>query len=369
MKNFAGLGNVSGEFAYQPGNRGRLFFIRSDAPKLLQQIDVGVALKDVRVLVFLKDLWLFALVAYFAHDLFDQIFNGNHADDAAVLVNHNGHADVVALHLAQQFAAQLGFGNEVHIGLHQVAHRLAVRLNIGYLQQVLGINDALDVIDIAFVHGNARVRMFPHQIGKFGDGHAGWRGDDLGTRRHYLTHRLVAKLDHRLNEIAVALLQDSFFLTRFDQRVNRFRRMLRLLVGVFLGERCDRKRKTENQRNRQRQIDEPAQHGNPVPQPLAPGAHEKYIGQQAIEDHDDEAQADRRLHQVKHDPELFHEHHIADKHADAGHADLRQHRHRQRRPLPAHVEARLDLLLVSVDVFLKLARQKLAHLGVQAVNV
>src|SRR5271157_4014142 len=31
VKNFARLGNVPGEFAYQPGNRGRLFFLRPDA--------------------------------------------------------------------------------------------------------------------------------------------------------------------------------------------------------------------------------------------------------------------------------------------------------------------------------------------------
>src|SRR5271165_1877266 len=56
VENFARLGNVSGEFAYQPGNRGRLFFLWPDAQQLFQQIDVGVAVKNVRVLVFLHDL-------------------------------------------------------------------------------------------------------------------------------------------------------------------------------------------------------------------------------------------------------------------------------------------------------------------------
>ena len=88
-----------------------------------------------------------------------------------------------------------------------------------------------------------------------------------------------------------------------------------------------------------------------------------------MEDDDDEDQADRGLHQVQDHPALFHEQNVADQHADAGHRELRQHRHRHRRPLAADVQARLDPLLIGFDVFLELAREELAHLGVEAIDV
>ena len=48
---------------------------------------------------------------------------------------------------------------------------------------------------------------------------------------------------------------------------------------------------------------------------------------------------------------------------------LRQHRHGERSSLAAHMQPRFDVLLVGVDVLLELARQELAHLGVQAIHV
>src|SRR5208283_4350105 len=310
-------------FAHQPGDGGRLFFIRPHPEQFLQQIDVGVAVEDVGRLVLLYDLCLFVLIAALADDLFDQIFDRDQATDTAVLINHDGHANIVALHLAQQFAPQLGFGNEVHIGFHQVANGLAVRLDIGNLQQVLGIDDAFDVIDIALVHRYARVGMFLHQIRKFVDRRADWNSDDLRPRRHNLPHRFVAELNHRLDEVAVALPQNAFFLAGFDQRVNRFRWMLWLLLRVFLGERRNGKSETKNERGWQSKINQHSQYRHPMPQPFASGAHEENVRQQAIEDHNDKDQADRRLYQIEHHPALFHEQHIADEHSDAGHADLR----------------------------------------------
>ena len=64
--------------------------------------------------------------------------------------------------------------------------------------------------------------MFLYQFGKLGDGHGNRHSHDLRPRRHDLAHRFVTELNHRLDEVAVALLQDSFFLAGFDQRVYCF---------------------------------------------------------------------------------------------------------------------------------------------------
>ena len=88
-----------------------------------------------------------------------------------------------------------------------------------------------------------------------------------------------------------------------------------------------------------------------------------------MEDDDDEDQADRGLHQVQHHPALLHEQHVADQDTDAGHAELREHGHGQRRALAAHMQPGLNPLFVGFYVFLEFAREKFAHLRVETVHV
>jgi len=57
--------------------------------------------------VLADDLCFLVLVPDFAHDLFHQIFDRDQPGDAAIFVDHNRHADVAALHLAQKIADQL----------------------------------------------------------------------------------------------------------------------------------------------------------------------------------------------------------------------------------------------------------------------
>src|ERR1017187_5447788 len=48
LEDFTRLGDVSGEFAYQSGNGGRLFYLRPHAEQFFQQVHIGVAVEDVR---------------------------------------------------------------------------------------------------------------------------------------------------------------------------------------------------------------------------------------------------------------------------------------------------------------------------------
>src|ERR1039458_3080313 len=369
LEDFNRLGDVSGELAYQPGNGGRLFFVGPHAQQLFQQVHIGVAVEDVRGLALLHDLSLFVLVADLANDFLHQVFDGDQAGDSAVLVDDDGHANVVALHLAHQLAAQLGFGDKVHIGLHQVAYGLGARVRVEDLQEVLGIDNAFDMVDIAFIDRYARIGIPLYQFGEILDGGVDGHRDDLGPGPHHFAHRLVAEFDHRLDKIAVALLQNALFLTGFDQRVHGLRGMFGLRSSMFLGERCDRQSEAEDQGHRHGEINERPQNRDPSHQPLASGAHEKKIRQQTVEDDDDEDETHRRLHQIEHDPARFHEQHVADEHANAGHAHLGQHGHRERSPFAAYVQPGLDVMLVGVYVLLELPPQKLSHLRVQPVHV
>src|ERR1035441_5225970 len=99
---FAFLGNASGEFADQAGYGGGLTAFGAHAEELVEVVDIRVAGDDVRVVVFPHDLRFLALVADFTYDFFDQVFDGYEAGYASVLIHYDCHADVTALHLAQQ---------------------------------------------------------------------------------------------------------------------------------------------------------------------------------------------------------------------------------------------------------------------------
>src|ERR1039457_4290104 len=155
----------------------------------------------------------------------------------------------------RSFARWVGLGEKIPFGLQQGALRVGARVRIQDLQEVLRIHNTFDMVDLAFTDRYARIGILLHQFGKFLDGGVDGDRDDLGPGRHHLPHRLVAEFDDGLDKIAVALLQNALFLTGFDQRVNRLRRMLRLLSGMLFGERCDRQSEAEYQGHRHGKID------------------------------------------------------------------------------------------------------------------
>src|ERR1039458_100592 len=99
---FAFLGNSSGEFADQAGYGGGLAAFGPHAEELIEVVDIHVAGDDVGVVVFPDDLRFLTLVADFTYDFFDQVFDGYQAGYASVFIHYDCHADVTALHLAQQ---------------------------------------------------------------------------------------------------------------------------------------------------------------------------------------------------------------------------------------------------------------------------
>ena len=91
------------------------------------------------------------------------------------------------------------------------------------------------------------------------DGGIGGDGKNLGTRRHDLAHRLVAELHHRLDQLAVALLENALLLAGFDQRVHGFRGMLGLASAESLLRATTEMRESEHQRHRQGDVDQDPQ--------------------------------------------------------------------------------------------------------------
>ena len=142
---------------------------------------------------------------------------------------------------------------------------------VRHLQDILGEDDPHDVMDGALENRHPGKRFGAQQFDEFLDGGVGGNGHDFRPRLHGLADRLLAELHHRLDQVAIAFIQNAFFLAGFDERVHRFRLGLRRFVRMLLGQRRNRLQESQHQSDRQRQVDQDAQHPHAAHQPLAVG--------------------------------------------------------------------------------------------------
>jgi hypothetical protein len=105
------------------------------------------------------------LVLNVAYNFFEQIFDGNQAGDAAVLVDDDAHVLLLALHLAQQLVAALGFRNEGRFTL-DAGHGAGAGFLVGDLQQVVREGDAGYVVERAEVDRDAGEIVLAQQLQK-----------------------------------------------------------------------------------------------------------------------------------------------------------------------------------------------------------
>ncbi len=168
-------------------------------PRVHPDVTVGQAL-DHRILHV-------ELVDDLSEELLDDVLEGHEAGGAAVLVDDDREVEAVALHLPQERGDPLGLGHEVR-RTGQLGHRsLLVAVALGS-HQVLGVDDADDVVDATSGHGQPAEAVEEHDL--HGVGHAELRGhrDHVRPRHHHLAHDRVAQLDHRLDELALLGLDD-----------------------------------------------------------------------------------------------------------------------------------------------------------------
>ena len=135
-------------------------------------------------------------------------------------------------------------------------HRTHVGFGVRHLQHVLGKHDAYDVMNRAFENRHPRKRLGPQQLDKLLHGRVGGDGHNFRPRLHGLANGFFAELHHRLDQVAIAFVQNAFLLARFDERVHRFRLGLGRLVRMFLGKRRDRLQEPDHQGHRQHDVDQ-----------------------------------------------------------------------------------------------------------------
>ena len=100
------------------------------------------------------------LVDDLAHELLDQVLEGHEAGRAAVLVGDDGHVELLVLHLPHELCHPFGLGHEVSLAYQATNLRVAPAVEVGP-HQVLAVDHAGDVVDVALVHGDAAVPR-PH---------------------------------------------------------------------------------------------------------------------------------------------------------------------------------------------------------------
>ena len=115
--------------------------------------------------------------------------------------------NAAGLHLAQQLGDALGLGHEVG-GARQLADgALLVAVALGS-HEVLGVDDADDVVDALAADRDAAVAVEEHDLHRVGDPEVGGDGDHVGAGHHDLADDGVAELDDRLDEAALLGLDD-----------------------------------------------------------------------------------------------------------------------------------------------------------------
>ena len=136
-------------------------------------------------------------------------------------------------------------------------HRLRAGGSIGNMQQIVGEGNAGNVIERAAKHRHARIGMLLQPGDKVFQRHVRGNRKDMRPRGHDFAHHLVAKLNRGADQVAVALFDDSLFLSRFDQGLDRRLAWILLRVaGPGFRQGCDRKQKCQQQGDRQNQVEE-----------------------------------------------------------------------------------------------------------------
>src|SRR4051794_11048999 len=101
-----------------------------------------------------------------------------------------------------------------------------------------------------------------------------------------------------MNEVAITFLENAFVLSGLDQGIHGLGGMFGLLFRVLLGERYHRLKKAEHKCQWHAAVNEDAKHWGKRNEPASTRAREEQVGQEAVEDQDDEQNHDNGLHEL-----------------------------------------------------------------------
>src|SRR5581483_7106097 len=200
---------------------------------LFQCIDAQQPTDEIAVIAEIDDggFFVFVLVGDLTHDLLDDVFDGDDAGRAAVLVYDDRDLQMLALEFAQQIADLLRLGDEV-----RRPRELGDGARLPFqdrVEDLLHVNDSCDLIDRLGVDRNAGVLRLAEHPRDLIERLARVERLHVDARRHQLLRHAIAEVDDRLQQLPFGCLENALFLANVDVGLHFFVRDL--FVIVFVG--------------------------------------------------------------------------------------------------------------------------------------
>ena len=170
------------------------------------------------------------LVLDLAHDLLDQILDGEQPVGAAELVDHQRHVGARAAHVEQHVEHRQGRRHEDHAAQYVAQVELLGGAPVG--QHVLDVDHADHVVERFAIDRIARMRLGLDQPHHLVERRVGGDGADIDPRHHDVGHGLVAQLQDVGEQDALVFADRRIALGRLlDQLLDRLAHRLVLLAA------------------------------------------------------------------------------------------------------------------------------------------
>ena len=152
------------------------------------------------------------LVLNLSDDFLQQVFQGNDAFGSAIFIHHYRHLDCLLLELLQQHVQAFGFGDEVCLADQILEGCLGPVVPGKKLQQVEGVDDTDDVVDVIFEYGDTGVPALDDGFDGLGDRGIDLQGNHVQAGNHYFVGGGVVQLNYGPEHLPVVPVHaDQFF--------------------------------------------------------------------------------------------------------------------------------------------------------------
>ena len=197
----------------QAADRVDVLILQVDTENLAELVDAQAGRKAERAVLVERVLGAFVivLVGDIAHELLDEVLQGNQTGGSAVLVHDHGHVGRFALHIAQQVhgALRLGFESGRAHDFHQCRHGgtlggLGVQ-NVG-AHRILEVENTQDLVARIANHRHAGVARTQEQAQRLAQRHVATHGEHIGAGHHERADAQVVHLEHGLHHLRLVVL-------------------------------------------------------------------------------------------------------------------------------------------------------------------
>ncbi len=201
-----------------------------DVEQLAELVDVRPPV-DARLVVGEPDdhrLLDVVLVLDLADDLLEQVLDRDEAGRAAVLVEDDRDVDLPALELVEQVVDRHRLGHEDRRAQERPEGGPGRGVGLQVRQEVLGVEDADDLVDRLLVDRDPRVALLDDEVDRLLERRVRPDPGDRDARDHDLVDAPLAELDDRVDHLLLLGLEDALLAAALDDQAELLGGDLRL---------------------------------------------------------------------------------------------------------------------------------------------